>query len=170
MAILWRTLLHHPRETLVLWLLSSSVIMISHPIKHWSLLQLTENIASLTLSFQCYILWVNQYRYSEIPWLLRTVPAWFIPRSNMSWQAQRLLSNCALCTGMWSRARCKWNANNLIFSALVVTDEGKCMKSRPDQSPERQHNQPHAAFVPLSLEPESSTETFSLQVSSELFF
>ncbi|TKS89773.1 hypothetical protein D9C73_023901 [Collichthys lucidus] len=45
----------------------------------------------------------------------------------------------------------------------TVTDEGKCMKSSPDQNPERQHNQPHAAFVPLSLEPESSTETVSLQ-------
>ncbi|XP_044034074.1 (E2-independent) E3 ubiquitin-conjugating enzyme FATS isoform X2 [Siniperca chuatsi] len=43
------------------------------------------------------------------------------------------------------------------------TDEGKCMKPHPDQSPVQRQNQPHAAFVPLSLDPERSLETISLQ-------
>lgn len=59
--------------------------------------------------------------------------------------------------------------HNLISSAFVVTDEGKCMKPQPDQSQAQRHNQAHAAFVPLGHDPGRSPETFSLQVSSEFF-
>ncbi|XP_038592614.1 (E2-independent) E3 ubiquitin-conjugating enzyme FATS [Micropterus salmoides] len=45
----------------------------------------------------------------------------------------------------------------------TVRDEGKCMKPHPDQSPVQHHNQPHATFVPMSLDPERSPETISLQ-------
>ncbi|XP_063748779.1 (E2-independent) E3 ubiquitin-conjugating enzyme FATS [Eleginops maclovinus] len=45
------------------------------------------------------------------------------------------------------------------------TDEGKCMKPHPDpdQRPIESHNQPHAAFVPLSPDTERSPQTISLQ-------
>nr|XP_046234139.1 (E2-independent) E3 ubiquitin-conjugating enzyme FATS [Scatophagus argus] len=43
------------------------------------------------------------------------------------------------------------------------SDEEKCMKPHPDQSPLQRHNQPHAAFIPLSPDPERSPETCSLQ-------
>ncbi|XP_051274400.1 (E2-independent) E3 ubiquitin-conjugating enzyme FATS isoform X2 [Dicentrarchus labrax] len=45
----------------------------------------------------------------------------------------------------------------------TVTDEGKCMKPRPVQNPVQHHNQPRAAFVPLSPDPKRSPETISLQ-------
>lgn len=45
----------------------------------------------------------------------------------------------------------------------TVTDEGKCTKPHPDQSRVPRHYQPHAGFVPLSLDPERSAETISLQ-------
>ncbi|XP_040923318.1 (E2-independent) E3 ubiquitin-conjugating enzyme FATS [Toxotes jaculatrix] len=38
-----------------------------------------------------------------------------------------------------------------------------CMKVHPDQSPAHHHNPPHAAFVLLSLDPDRSPETVSLQ-------
>ncbi|XP_050922356.1 (E2-independent) E3 ubiquitin-conjugating enzyme FATS [Lates calcarifer] len=43
----------------------------------------------------------------------------------------------------------------------TVTDMG--MKPHPDQSPVQRRNLVHAAFVPLSLDPERSPETVSLQ-------
>ncbi|XP_039990694.1 (E2-independent) E3 ubiquitin-conjugating enzyme FATS [Xiphias gladius] len=43
----------------------------------------------------------------------------------------------------------------------TVTDV--CMKPHPDPSPVQRHNLPRAAFVPLSLDPERSPETVSLQ-------
>ncbi|KAM7370642.1 hypothetical protein PAMP_010171 [Pampus punctatissimus] len=45
----------------------------------------------------------------------------------------------------------------------TVNDEGKRMKPCPDQSQVQRHYQPHAGFVPLSLDPERSAETISLQ-------
>ncbi|KAM7381444.1 hypothetical protein PAMA_012330 [Pampus argenteus] len=45
----------------------------------------------------------------------------------------------------------------------TVNDEGRRMKPCPDQSRVQRHHQPHAAFVPLSLDPERSAETISLQ-------
>ncbi|XP_030611405.1 (E2-independent) E3 ubiquitin-conjugating enzyme FATS isoform X2 [Archocentrus centrarchus] len=44
-----------------------------------------------------------------------------------------------------------------------VTDVGERAKPHPDQSPVRRFNRPHAEFVPLSLDPERSPETVSLQ-------
>lgn len=57
---------------------------------------------------------------------------------------------------------------NWIFSASVVTDEGKCMKPYPD--PSQCHYQPHSGFVPLNLDPERSPEIVSLQVSPGVIF
>lgn len=171
MAILRSTPLHHPREILVLLLLSSSyVIIISHLIKHWSLLQLTENVASSTLCFQSYLFdWINTDTVKFIDSYILCL--FYSYKEVISHSSPRgLLSNCVSCSGMRSQATCKWDAINLIFSALVVRDEGKCMKPHPDQSPVQHHNQPHATFVPMSLDPERSPETISLQVSSGVFF
>nr|XP_020460765.1 uncharacterized protein LOC109962936 isoform X2 [Monopterus albus] len=45
----------------------------------------------------------------------------------------------------------------------TVTDGGKCLKPYLDQSPVQCHSLPPAAFVPLSLHPERSPKTLSLQ-------
>ncbi|XP_049419990.1 (E2-independent) E3 ubiquitin-conjugating enzyme FATS [Epinephelus fuscoguttatus] len=45
----------------------------------------------------------------------------------------------------------------------TVTDGGKCVKPHPDQRTIQRPNQSHAAFVPLSLDPERSPQSISLQ-------
>lgn len=146
----------------------SYVIIIYHLIKHWSLLQLTENVASSVLCFQSYISgWINT---DTVEFLGSYILCLFDSYQEVicHGRPRGLLSNCALCSDMRNQARCRWDTNSVIFCALVVTEEGKCMKPHPDQSPVQLPNQPHAGFVHLSLDCERSPESISLQVSSDV--